>query len=237
MLDNLKYEEILERLKSLSDPKAVEGRERFGIIAKNTYGVSIPELRKIAKEVGRDHFLAQKLWSSEIHDALLLACMIDDSRMVTEEQMESWVKEFYSWDICDQCCSNLFDKTKFAYKKVVEWSSREEEYAKRAGFVLMATLAVHDKAANNETFISFLPIIKRESTDDRNYVRKAVNWALRQIGKRNEFLFAKAIETAEEIQKIKKSKSALWIANDALRELTSRKIRRRIDAVSKKKEK
>jgi 3-methyladenine DNA glycosylase AlkD len=221
----MKYEEILERLKSLSDPKAIEGMEKFGIIAKNTYGVSIPELRKIAKEVGRDHFLAQKLWSSEVHEARLLACLIDDSRMVSEEQMENWVRAFYSWDVCDQCCSNLFDKTKFAYRKAVEWSSRGEEYVKRAGFVLMATLAVHDKAAEDETFIGFLPIIKRESVDERNYVKKAVNWALRQIGKRNELLRAKAIETAKEMQKTK-SKSALWIANDALRELTNRKGRK-----------
>jgi 3-methyladenine DNA glycosylase AlkD len=227
MAEGTRYSEILDRLQALSDPKAVEGMARFGIIPENTYGVSIPNLRKIAKELGTDHHLAQELWLSGIHEAKILASMIDDPEEVTEVQMERWVKDFDSWDICDQCCSNLFDKTDLAYQKAVEWSAREEEFVKRAGFVLMATLAVHDKKAEDETFLQFLPLIKRESTDARNFVKKAVNWALRQIGKRNIVLNTKAIETAKEIREFE-TRSAQWIAVDALRELTSEKIQRRL---------
>src|SRR3990170_4919512 len=215
-LELVDVDAVLKKLKSLSDPKAVEGMARFGINPKNTYGVSIPNLRSMAKKIGRNHVLAQQLWSSGIHEVRILAGMVDAPEMVTEEQMEQWVKDFDSWDVCDQCCSNLFDKTNFAHQKAAEWSRRREEFVKRAGFVLMAALSVHDKKAKDEAFMKFLPIIKRESTDDRNFVRKAVNWALRQIGKRNATLNRAAIETAEEIQKIE-SKSAKWIASDALR--------------------
>jgi len=221
------YNEILRKLESLSDPKAVEGMARFGINPKNTYGVSIPNLRTMAKEIGRSHLLAQQLWLSGIHEARILACMIDSPEMVTEKQMASWVRDIDSWDVCDQCCSNLFDKTKFAHRKAVEWSKRDEEFVKRAGFVLMAALSVHDKKAKDEEFLKFLPIIKRESKDERNFVKKAVNWALRQIGKRNIKLNKEAIKTAEEIQKID-SKSAKWIASDALRELTSEAVQKKL---------
>jgi len=221
-------EEILKQLKSLSNPEAVAGMSRFGINPKNTYGVSIPVLRRMAKQTGKNHRLAQKLWSSGIHEARILAGMIDSPEMVTPKQMERWAKDFDSWDICDQCCSNLFDRTKFGHKKAVEWSKRSEEFVKRAGFVLMATLAVHDKEADNQEFLRFLPIIKREATDERNFVKKAVNWALRQIGKRNSVLNKIAIQTAKEIQKID-SKSAKWIASDALREITSEAVQRRLD--------
>ncbi len=220
-------EKILKQLESLSNPKAVAGMARFGINQSNTYGVSIPNLRKIAREAGKNHLLAQQLWSSGIHEARILASMIDNPENVTEEQMENWVKDFNSWDVCDQCCSNLFDKTGFAYQKAVEWSKREEEFVKRAGFVLMAVLAVHDKKARDEEFLKFLPIIERESTDDRNFVKKAVNWALRQIGKRNLNLNKKAIETAKEIQKME-SKSSKWIASDVIRELTGEEIQKRL---------
>ena len=159
----MQYKEVIKQLKSLSTPKAVEGMTKFGINPKNTYGVSIPNIRKIAKQIGRNHSLAQQLWSSGIHEARILASMIDESEMVTEEQMEGWVKDFDSWDVCDQCCSNLFDKTKFAHQKAVEWSSRKEEFIKRAGFTLMATLTVHDKKAKNAEFLKFLPINKKRS--------------------------------------------------------------------------
>ena len=200
---------------------------RFGINPENTYGVSIPNLRKIARETGEDHALAQQLWASGIHEARILASFIDKPETVTEAQMESWVKDFDSWDVCDQCCSNLFDKTKFAHRKAAEWSKREEEFVKRAGFTLMAALAVHDKKAADEDFLKFLPIIKRESTDGRNFVRKAVNWALRQIGKRNYNLNQMALKTAEEIQQVN-SKSARWIAADAIRELTSEAVQKKL---------
>lgn len=223
----MRYDEILKRLQSLADPKAVEGMARFGINPKNTLGVSIPNLRAIAKEADRNHFLAEQLWSSGIHEARILAGMIENPERVTEKQMDSWVKAFDSWDVCDQVCSNLFDKTPFAYQKAFEWSKRSEVFAKRAGFVLMATLAVHDKKAKDEVFLKFLPLIKRESTDDRNAVKKAVNWALRQIGKRSIKLNEAAIETAKKIQGLD-SKSARWIASDTLRELTSDAVQERL---------
>lgn len=223
----MEYNEILKKLRSLADPKAVEGMSRFGISAKNTLGVSLPIIRNMAREAGKDHELAQQLWSSGIHEARILASLIDDPKKVTGEQMESWVKDLDSWDVCDQCCSNLFDKTAHAFGKAVQWSGRDEEFVKRAGFVLMATLAVHAKRANDEEFIMFLPIIKRESTDERNYVKKAVNWALRQIGKRSIALNNKAIDAAKQIQRTN-SKSAKWIASDALRELTSEATQKRL---------
>ena len=214
----MQVKEILTHLKSLHNPRNVAGMTQFGINPRNTLGVSIPTLRKIARQAGKDHRLAQELWASGIHEARILAAMVDDPARVTEAQMERWVKDFDSWDVCDQVCSNLFDKTKFAHRKAVEWSRRDEEFVKRAGFVLMAALAVHDKSAPDAAFIKFLPLIQRGATDERNFVKKAVNWALRQIGKRNRALNRAASATAREIQRID-SKSARWIAADALREL------------------
>lgn len=227
MVRKMQYDDILKRLKSLSDPRAVEGMAKYGITPERTYGVSIPNLRKIAKEMGKDHELAQKLWESDIRETRILASMIDNPETVTEEQMEAWVKDFDYWEICDQCCQNLFIKTDFAYQKAVDWSGRDEEFIKRAGFALMAWLAFKDKKAKGEQFEKFFPIIKKEATDNRNFVKKAVNWALRQIGKRNIGLNMKAIETAKEIQKIE-SKSAKWIAQDVIKELTSDVIQERL---------
>lgn len=223
----MEYDGILKRLESLSNPQAVEGMARYGIRPAKTYGVSIPALRDIARDIGKDHGLAQRLWQAGIRETQILASLIDDSRMVTEDQMESWVKDFDSWDTCDQCCQNLFGKTKFAYQKAVEWSSNDKEFIKRAGFVLMARLAVGDKKADDEKFVKFLPIIRRESTDSRNFVRKAVNWALRQIGKRSVALNGMAIKTANEIQQMD-SRSARWVASDAIRELTGEVIQKRL---------
>jgi len=223
----MEYEKIIKKLKSLSNPEAIIGMARYGITPENTYGVSIPNLRKIVKEIGKSHKLAQKLWTINIRETQILASMIEDPEMVTEEQMEGWVKEFNYWEICDQCCMNLFEKTRFAYKKAIEWSSKEEEFVKRAGFVLMARLAVSDKKAGDNKFEKFLPIIKRETTDNRNYVKKAVNWALRQMGKRNSNLNIKAIDAAKEIQEMD-SKSAKWVASDAMRELTSETVQKKL---------
>jgi len=218
---------LIKKLRSISNPEAVAGMARYGINPKNTYGVSIPILRKMAKETGRNHPLAQKLWNSGIHEARILAGMIDLPEEVTEKQMERWVRDFDSWDVCDQVCSNLFDRTKFAHEKAIDWSGRKEQFVKRAGFVLMAALSVHDKKAEGKKFLKFLPIIKREARDERNFVKKAVNWALRQIGKRNLHLNQMAIETAKEIQKID-SKAARWIASDAIRELSSEAVQKRL---------
>jgi 3-methyladenine DNA glycosylase AlkD len=221
------YNEILERLKALSNPEAVQGMARYGINPENTYGVSIPNLRAIARETGRNHLLAQQLWASGIHEARILAGMIDDPKIVSEEQIGRWVKDFDSWDVCDQSCMNLFEKTEFAYRKAVDWSRREEEYVKRAGFVMMARLAVSDKKADDAQFEKFFPLIREGAADDRNFVKKAVNWALRQIGKRNHSLNLKAIEVARDISKMD-SRSARWIASDALRELTGEAVQERL---------
>ena len=219
--------EVLKQLESMADPAAVAGMAKFAVGGQHTLGISIPTLRQMAKEIGKNHDLAQQLWTSGIHEARLLATMIDLPKQVTEEQMETWAKDFDSWDVCDQCCLNLFRQTPFAQQKVVEWSSRPEEFVKRASFALMATLAVHDKKAADEVFMAYLSLIKRESVDERNFVKKAVNWALRQIGKRNRNLNQHAIETAQEIQQMD-SKSARWIAADALRELTGDKVQQRL---------
>jgi 3-methyladenine DNA glycosylase AlkD len=189
--------------------------------------VKMPELRRIAKITGKNHELAGKLWDEGYGETRILASLIDVPEQVTESQMEKWVVGFDSWDVCDQCCMNLFRKTSFANKKIFEWSTREEEFVKRAAFTLIAVLAVHNKQAEDDEFEQFFPLIIRESTDNRNYVKKAVNWALRHIGKKNIHLNQKAIEIAKEIQDID-SKSARWIASDALRELKSEKVQKRL---------
>ncbi len=217
--------EIIAQLKKHSNPKDKEGMARFGINPKYTMGVRVPVLRDLVKKIGKNHKLAQDLWKTKIHEVRILACMIADPKKVTEKQMGQWVKEFNSWDLCDQCCMNLFDKTPIAWEKAIEWAKRDEEFVRRAGFALMACLAWHDKGAKDKDFINFFPVIKKYSTDQRNFVRKAVNWALRQIGKRNFNLNRKAIKIAKDIQRIN-SRSAKWIASDAIRELTSEKIQK-----------
>lgn len=220
-------DEILEFIKSNYNEENVKGMARFGISSQNTYGVSMPKLRHMAKMIRKDQALSLELWKTGIHEARILAALIGDPKAVTEGQMESWVKDFESWDVCDQTCSNLFDKTPFAYKKAMEWSERKEEFVKRAGFVLMAAMSVHDKKADDEMFIEFLSVIEREALDERNFVKKAVNWALRQIGKRNFRLTPMAVNAGERILKMD-SKAARWIARDALRELSNEKILSRI---------
>lgn len=228
-------EQVLAELKSFANPENVAGMARFGIKGQKVLGISMKTLEPIAKRLRKDHALALQLWDSGIHEARLLACMIDDPKQITEAQMESWVNAFDSWDVCDQACNRLFDKTPYAYTKAVEWTIRDAEFVKRAGFVLMATLAVHDKKASDKPFIEFLPIIQREANDDRNFVKKAVNWALRQIGKRSLPLNAHAIQTAEAIRSTD-SKAAKWIAADALRELTSPAVKEKLAWQHQKKE-
>lgn len=216
------------------------GMSRFGIRVDKAFGVSVYELRKIAKRVGRDHALALALWATENHEARLLACFIDEPAQIKEEQLEAWVAVFDSWDLCDQATTSLFDQTKHAWKKTVEWSHRREEFQKRAGFTLMAGLAVHDKKATDEDFLALLPLIEEGAFDERNFVKKAVNWALRNIGKRNEALRKKAIACAERIRKDANQraggerggdgavKAARWVAADALRELRLEKVVERV---------
>jgi 3-methyladenine DNA glycosylase AlkD len=210
--------EIVSRLESQASSKNVEGMARFGIRPKSRIlGISIWELRRIAKELGKDHALAQELWRSGIHEARILASFIDDPRLVTEQQLDRWVEDFDTWDITDQVVE-LVAKTPFASRKVREWAGRDEEFVKRAAFALIAELSLKSVKLANSEYERFFPLIKRAATDDRNFVKKAVNWALRQVGKRNEVLRKSAIRTAEEIAELD-SRSARWIASDALREL------------------
>lgn len=221
---------VVERLRLLGNPKSVEGMARFGIQSNTSFGVSVPKLRELAREIGRDHSLAQALWATGLHDARLLATMVDDPKQVTTDQMENWVQDFDSWDVVDGCCGNLFDKTPYAIDKAKEWCKREKEYEKRAGFVLIAELAVHDKKAKDQTFLDLLPLIVGGSSDKRNFVKKAVNWSLRQIGKRNLNLNRAAVSTALKIQKLE-SGAAKWIASDALRELKSPQVLSRLQEI------
>ncbi|MEE9167146.1 MAG: DNA alkylation repair protein [Candidatus Neomarinimicrobiota bacterium] len=218
---------ILTELKASSKPENVQGMARYGMAAENRMGVSVPNIRKIAKEAGKNHDLALELWKTAIPEARIAAAMIDNPEDLTEKQMEDWVKDFNSWDVCDQVCMNLFDKTPLAWKKILDWSVREEEFVKRTAFALIACLSWHDKSAEDEDFVKLLPVIKRGSTDERNYVKKAVNWALRQVGKRNRYLNEAAVRTAREIQQLD-SKTARWISSDALRELEGEAVQRRL---------
>ncbi len=220
-------DQVVDELKRLANPDSVAGMARYGINPEGTLGVSIPTLRKLAKSLGKNHGLAEALWASGIHEARILAGFIDDPAQVTDEQMDRWVADFDSWDVCDQVCCNLFDRTALAAEKPRQWALRDEEFVKRAGFTMIAALAWHDKKAPDSLFIEFLPLIKEGSTDERNFVKKAVNWALRHIGKRNRALNAQAIEVAREIEAID-SKSARWVARDALRELTGEAVQRRL---------
>ena len=218
---------ILDELRAQANPANVLGMARYGINATNTLGVTIPHLRSMAKRIGADHGLALELWASGIHEARILAALVDDPAEVTEAQLERWVRDFDSWDVCDCVCSNLFDRTPYAHAKAVEWSARKEEFVKRAGFVLMAALAVHDKESPDSRFRRYVPLIEREAADERNFVKKAVNWALRQIGKRSPALNRAAIAAAKRIRK-SDSRAARWIAADALRELESEAVRKRL---------
>lgn len=223
--------EIIKKLESLENPENIAGMARFGIVTKKAFGVPAPVLKQLAKDLKKQakdrHQLALELWETGIHEARNIACLIDDPKEVTEKQIDSWVKDFDNWATCDSTCGHLFSRTPYAYKKVLEWSECEEEFIKRAGIVLIAWLAVHDKKAADEKIAEFLPILEQKSDDERNFIRKAVNWSLRQIGKRSLYLNKLAIETAEKI-KAQNTKSARWIAADALRELQNEKTQERL---------
>jgi len=219
--------DVLDKLQSKAQPEQLKGMAKYGMAVEQRLGVSVPDMRKLAKEIGRDHKLALDLWRTEIAEARIVAAMVGDPAKLTEEQMEDWVKGINSWDVCDQVCMNLFEKNQLAWKKIADWSQREEEFVKRTAFSLIACLAWHDKKASDARFIELLPIIIRGATDERNFVKKAVNWALRNIGKRNIKLNEAAINTAKEIQRLD-SKAARWIASDAIRELESESIQKRL---------
>jgi 3-methyladenine DNA glycosylase AlkD len=217
----------LTQLRRLGSRKNVKGMARFGIRARKVYGVAKPKMDTLAKRIGKSHQLALQLWDSGVHDARILAGLVDEARYVTSAQMDRWVRDFDNWDVCDGTCCHLFTFAGPAWQKAIPWSGRKAEFQKRAGFALMAYLAVHDKNAVDSKYLRLLPIIRREASDERNFVRKAVNWALRQIGKRSIELNSAAIREAQRIGKMD-SRAARWIARDALRELRSEAVQRRL---------
>jgi 3-methyladenine DNA glycosylase AlkD len=221
--------EVIELLKSCANPtpENLRGMAGYGINTGRALCVSTPNIKKLAKQIGRDHALALQLWEAGWRETRILAAMIDEAGKVTGGQMDSWAGDFDSWDVCDATCLYLFSWTGLACEKALQWSERQEEYVKRAGFALMACLAVGQRKPGPEQLAAFLPAIEREAWDERNYVKKAVNWALRQVGKHNRTLNKLAIETAVRI-KLQGTRSARWIAADALRELTSQKTLGRI---------
>lgn len=219
--------DVLDRLRSKARPEQLEGMAKYGMAVERRLGVQVPDMRKLAKEIGKDHRLALELWRTGIAEAGIVAGMVGDPAELTEEQMEDWVKDIDSWDVCDQACMNLFEKSQLAWKKIVDWSERDEEFVKRTAFSLIACLAWHDKKAGDERFTELLPIIVREAADQRNFVKKAVNWALRNIGKRNLNLNRAAIDAARDIQQLH-SNAARWVASDALRELESHAVQGRL---------
>jgi len=225
-------EDILATLKELGHPDKLASMARVGITPEKAYGVKIPDLRNLAKMIGCDHDFALQLWEVDLRETRILASMIADPGRTDSDLIDAWTAVFDYWEICDQCCMNLFEKTPFAVDKAFEYSSSEIEFVKRTGFVLMARLAVCDKKADDNLFLSFLPVIRREAADSRNMVKKAVNWALRQIGKRNIQLNKQALQTAVSISFLN-SKTARWVAADAIKELESEAVRKRLGIISK----
>jgi len=211
---------VIAELKSISEPEYLKKMAHFGIDISKAFGIRIPNIRKLGKQIGKNQKLSLLLWETGFHEARLLAIFIGDYKQVSEAQINAWTNDFTSWDICDQACGNLFVKTPYFKSKVFEFARADAEFVKRTGFVLMAEAAVHLKKEPDETFLRFLPIIERQAYDNRNFVKKAINWALRQIGKRNVFLHQYAIETANNIL-AQNNKKANWLALDALRELNS----------------
>ena len=220
-------EAVLEQLKLRGDPENIKGMSRFGMATDQRLSVPVPEMRKIAKRVGKDHALAVALWKTGVQEARIVAALIDVPEEVTEYQMETWVGDLNSWDACDQVCLNLFGKTPYAQQKISEWSRREGEFVKRAAYAIIAGLAWHDKKAADDQFIGYFPVIKSGATDERNFVKKAVSRALRTIGKRNLELNKAAIQVAREIQEFD-SRAARWIASDTLRELEGERVQARL---------
>jgi 3-methyladenine DNA glycosylase AlkD len=214
--------EILAALRAQANPKNVAGMARYGISTTGTRGVPVAVIRRLARQAGRSHALAAELWASGIHEARILATIVDEPGRVTRRQMSQWARDFDSWDVCDQACQNLFRYTPFAWTMAAKWATGKREFVRRAGFALMAGLAVKARHAADADFEALLPLISGAATDPRNMVKKAVNWALRAIGKRNPHLRRAAIASAENIRAID-SPSARWIARDALRELRALK--------------
>lgn len=224
---SLNLDSVMLELASKGSKRNLAGMQRFGITTHNGLGVSIPNIRSLAKKIGPNHSLALKLWGTKVHEARILAPMIEEPASFSSSQADLWTSQLYSWDVCDQYCGNLVWQAPFAWEKVWLWAQDEREFVRRAGFALIAALTVKDKEASNSKFLRVLPLIEKYSFDNRNFVRKAVNWALRQIGKRNRVLNRAAISCGQRI-KSKGDASSRWIAADALRELQSDAVARRL---------
>lgn len=221
------FDAIMKQLKNAANPNNLAGMKRFGIETSSAFGISIPVLRNIAKKNKHNHALALQLWNTGIHEARILASMVDDPAQVTKKQINTWVNAFNSWDVCDQVCGNLFDRTPLVTACITKFSSSKKEFVKRAAFTLIAEYAVHNKTAADEEFKNFLLLIEREAHDERNFVKKAVNWALRGIGKRNVALHIEAVNAAGRILK-QDSKAAKWVASNALKELQSDAVKMKV---------
>ena len=226
--DRITSDEVISQLRSFSDLRIIASMPRYGIITDKALGVATTRINEIAGSIGTDHALALELWDSGIHEARLIAPMIEDHALVSREQMDRWTADFQTWDLCDQCCLKLYHRTGFAYQKCFEWSGDNREYVKRGAFALMASMALHDKKAPDEQFRQFFPAIARESVDKRNMVKKSVNWALRQLGKRNITLNGEACEVARMLLQ-SDAVSARWIARDALKELQGEAVQQRLE--------
>ena len=214
--------QVLAQLERKGSKTGVAGMARYGIVAKKAYGVSVGEMRAMAKKIGRDHDLAARLFASGVQEGRMLAVLIDDPELVTSRQMDAWARGFENWADCDTACFHLFDKTPHAWKKITQWSTRKDEFVKRAAFALLASVALHDKKAPDQPFVSSLRLIERAADDDRNFVKKGVSWALRGVGHRNPKLRSAALRTAERLAKSDVA-SARWIGKDAQRDLLRRR--------------
>ena len=214
-------------LKRHSTKKTRDGMARYGIPSHNALGVTVGDIRALAKQLGRNHELAAALWGTEIYEARMLTSMIDDPALVTSDQMDRWCRDFDSWAICDTLCFHLFDRTPFARQKIKRWSKSRGEFVKRAAFALMASVSLHDKSAEDAEFLAYLPLIEQAATDNRNFVKKAVNWALRTIGKRSLMLNEAALETSRRLAESDEP-SCRWVGKDALRELSSTAVQTRL---------
>ncbi|HIJ08286.1 TPA: DNA alkylation repair protein [Candidatus Bathyarchaeota archaeon] len=220
-------EEILKQLRQKANPANLEGMKRYGIAVDHRLGVSVANMRLIVKGVKKNHTLALELWKTGLAEGKIVASMVEEPENLTEEQMDEWVMGFDSWDVCDQVCMNLFEKSPLAWIKILQWSKRDEPFVKRAAFALIACLAWHDKRAKDEDFTSLFSVMKSGAVDERNFVKKSVNWALRNVGKRNLRLNKAAIAFSRELLQMD-SKVARWIGSDALRELESEAVQRKL---------